>query len=296
MLRVVYISILVLLVSTSFGQRNHWQNALACYQEDSLVCAQTEIDAAVADSAEGLLPYTWHLRAFIYRAVYKQIDKEDPTSSARAKSIESFKKSLELDKVEEFKSNNIKGVQALAISFFNDGIRYLNVFKPDEAISSLEKHNITMRMVKPAYFNKERETTIKRKAGVIHMDRYNDDKEGNRVSFDRAIEFFNDVLDLDSNDFIANLNSGVLYHNLAVDLLMETKPELSLMEVMELQEKHVNNMQKSLVFMTKANSISPNHPGVIRALAGAYFSLHDEKKFEYYNQKLLKLEGSHNDK
>lgn len=295
MLRLVYIAILVMLVSTSFGQRKYWQNALACYQEDSLECAQREIDLAITDAEEKELPYTWHLRAFIYRAIYKKVDKENPKSTARPIAIEAFQKSIELDKVEEFKKNNSKGIEALAISFYNDGIRYLNKYEVEEAINSLEKHNITMRMVKPDYFNKEREIAIKRKSAVIHMDRYNDDKNGSSGSFDRAIEYFNDVLELDSNDFNANLNSGVLYHNKAVDLLMETKPELTILEVMELQEKHVDNMQRSLVYMTKAYTINPNHPGVIRALAGAYFSLHDEEKFEFYNQKLLKLEGSHGD-
>jgi regulator of RNase E activity RraB len=293
MLRLIYISVLVVIVSTSFGQRKHWQNALACYQEDSLGCAQKEIDLAIQADSEKSLPYTWHLRAFIYRAVYKKLDKEAPNSSARPIAIEAFRRSFELDTVEEFKKNNTKGIEALAISFYNDGIRYLNKYQVEDAINSLEKHNITMRLVKPTYYNKEREIAIKRKAAVIQMDRYNDNKSANENSFGRAIEYFNDVLELDSNDFNANLNSGVLYHNMAVDLLMETKPELTILEVMELQEKHVDNMQRSLVYMTKAYNINPNHPGVIRALAGAYFSLHNEEKFEFYNQKLLKLEGSH---
>ena len=50
------------------------------------------------------------------------------------------------------------------------------------------------------------------------MDRYNDNKEENEIYFKKATEMFNEVLEIDSNDFLANLNSGVLYHNLAVDL------------------------------------------------------------------------------
>ena len=295
MLRLFYISVFVITTSSSWAQFTHWQKALACYQEDSLICAQNEIDSAVADKFEQENPYTWHLRAFIYRALYKTVDEKRPNSTARATAIEAFKKSIELDTTDEFKSNNTKGIKALAISFYNDGIRYLNNYQPEEGINALEKHNVTMRLVEPNYFNQEREMAIKRKAAVIHMDRYNDDKKGNGKSFDQAIEYFNEVLEIDSNDFNANLNSGVLYHNMAVDILMETKPELTLLEVMELQEKHVDNMQQSLAYMTKAYNINPNHPGVVRALAGAYFSLHEEEKFEFYNQKLLKLEGSHDE-
>ncbi len=294
MLRLINISILVLLMGTSFAQQEYWRSALMCYQEDSLECASKEIDLAIVDAQEKELAYTWHLRAFIYRAIYKKTDKEDPKSSARATAIAAFQRSLELDQTGDLKANNVKGIEALGISFYNDAIRYLNNYDVEDAIDSYEKHVITMRLADKSYFNKEREMAIKRKAAVIHMDMYNDDKKKNKESFDRAIEYFNDVLELDSNDFNANLNTGVLYHNLAVDLLMETDPELTLDKVMELQQRHVDNMQQSLRYMKTAHGLNPNHPGVIRALAGAYFSLHDQENFEYYNKRLQELEGSGN--
>jgi len=264
-----------------------------CYQEDSLDCAAMSIDLAILDSNESEISYTWHIRGFIYMAIFKKTSVKQERSSSRSKAIEAFAKSLDLDEVGEFKDNNTKAIEALGVSFYNDGIRHLNRFNAEAAIGSLEKHNITMRLVDPGYFNKERETAIKRKSAIIYMDRYNDNREENIQYFDMSIEIWNEVLEIDSNDFIANLNSGVLYHNLAVDLLLETKPELTILEVMQLQESHVNNMQRSLKYMTKAYSIKPNHPGVIRALAGAYYSLHETEKYEFYNQKLLKLEGSH---
>jgi len=263
-----------------------------CYQEDSLDCAAMSIDLAILDSNENKAAYTWHIRGFIYKAIFKKTSAKRERSPARSKAIEAFAKSLDLDEAGEFKDNNMKAIEMLGVSFYNDGIRHLNRFNVEAANQSLEKHNITMRLVDPSYFNEEREKAIKLKSAIIYMARYNDNRDENQQYFDKSVEIFNEVLEMDSNNFIANLNSGVLYHNLAVDLLLETKPELTILEVMQLQERHVNNMQRSLKYMTKAYSINANHPGVIRALAGAYYSLHETDKYEFYNQKLLKLEGS----
>jgi len=264
-----------------------------CYQEDSLDCAAKSIDLAILDSNENEAPYTWHIRGFIYKAIFKKTRTDSERSAARSQAIEAFAKSLEMDSIGEFKDNNTKAIESLGVSFYNDGIRHLSRFNVEAANQSLEKHNITMRLVDPSYFNEEREKAIKLKSAIIYMARYNDNRDENQQYFGKSTEIFNEVLEMDSNNFIANLNSGVLYHNLAVDLLLETKPELTILEVMQLQERHVNNMQRSLKYMTKAYSIKPNHPGVIRALAGAYYSLHETEKYEFYNQKLLKLEGSH---
>ena len=293
MKRGLYISIILLLATTGFAQRTNWQKALSCYQQDSLVCAAEYIDASIEDSSESKDAYAWHIRGFVYKSIFDNSKNPDKRSSARAIAIESFDKSLELDTIGDLSRNNKQGIKTLGVSFYNDGVRKLNRFNVQGALQDLDKHNITMRLVEPGYYNKEREFAIKKTSGIIYMDRYNDNKEENEIYFKKATEMFNEVLEIDSNDFLANLNSGVLYHNLAVDLLVKTKPELSILEVMELQEKHVNNMQRSLAYMTKAYTLKPNHPGVIRALAGAYYALHETEKYEFYNQKLLKLEGSH---
>ena len=289
----LYISLILMATTTCFAQRTNWQQALMCYQEDSLDCAAKSIDLAILDSNENEAPYTWHIRGFIYKAIFKKTRTDSERSAARSQAIEAFAKSLEMDSIGEFKDNNTKAIESLGVSFYNDGIRHLSRFNVEAANQSLEKHNTTMRLVDPSYFNEEREKAIKLKSAIIYMARYNDNRDENQQYFGKSTEIFNEVLEMDSNNFIANLNSGVLYHNLAVDLLLETKPELTILEVMQLQERHVNNMQRSLKYMTKAYSIKPNHPGVIRALAGAYYSLHETEKYEFYNQKLLKLEGSH---
>jgi hypothetical protein len=288
----LYILLILMATTTCVAQRTNWQQALMCYQEDSLDCAAMSIDLAILDSNENESSYTWHIRGFIYKAIFKKTRTESERSAARSQAIEAFAKSLELDTVGEFKENNTKAIESLGVSFYNDGIRHLNRFNVEAANQSLEKHNITMRRVDPSYFNEEREKAIKLKSAIIYMARYNDNRDENQQYFSLSVEIFNEVLEMDSNNFVANLNSGVLYHNLAVDLLLETKPELTILEVMQLQESHVNNMQRSLKYMKKAYSINPNHPGVIRALAGAYYSLHETEKYEFYNQKLLKLEGS----
>lgn len=277
--------------STATAQRANWKEALECYQEDSLTCAAEKIDLAIQDTNEAKSSYTWHLRAFIYRDIFKKSTSQTDRELARKKSVEAFTTSLSLDKTGELKTNNIKGLEFIATRLYNDGVSHLKKFEVDQGLECLEQHNSTLRLIDVNYFIEDREKSIKRAAAMILTDRYNDDNEGNRDAFEKALECFNDVLELDSNDFNSNLNVGVMYHNKAIKLLTDTRLDLSLMEVMKLQQDHVFYMQKSLTYMTKAYQSNENHPGIIRALAGAYYSLHDDEKHEYYNQKLIKLEG-----
>lgn len=290
----LHIAFLLVVASNVAAQRTHWEQAVLCYQEDSLICASEKIDLAIKDSNEVKDPYTWHVRAFIYREIAKRSSDESEKNLAREKSVEAFTKSLALDELDEqkLKANNIKGLEAIATGLYNEGVTWLQRFEVEKGIEFLEKHNKTLRIIDDNYFIVEREVSIKRAAAAILTDRYNDDNEGNSDAFDKAIEYYNDILEVDSNDFKTNLNIGVLYHNKGINLLTGTRLDLTLPEIMQLQKDHVFYMQKSLKYMTKAYQTNENHPGVIRALAGAYYSLHDDEKHEFYNQKLIKLEGT----
>ena len=285
----LHIAFLLVVASNVTAQRTHWEQAVLCYQEDSLICASEKIDLAIKDSNEVKDPYTWHVRAFIYREISKRSSDENEKNLARDKSVEAFTKSLSLDKLDEqkLKTNNIKGLEAIATGLYNEGVTWLQRFEVEKGIEFLEKHNKTLRIIDDNYFIVEREVSIKRAAAAILTDRYNDDNEGNSDAFDKAIEYYNDILAVDSNDFKTNLNIGVLYHNKGINLLTGTRLDLTLPEIMQLQKDHVFYMQKSLQYMTKAYQTNENHPGVIQALAGAYYSLHDDEKHEFYNQKLI---------
>lgn len=292
--QIIYIAFFLIAASTITAQQTNWEQAVLCYQKDSLICASEKIDLAIKDSNEVKDPYTWHVRAFIYREIYKTSSNEQEKNLAREKSVEAFSMSLSLDKEDEqkLKTNNIKGLESIATGLYNEGVNCLQIFEVEKGMEFFEKHNKTLKLIDENYVIQEREISIKKAAAAILTDRYNDDNEGNSDAFNKAIEYYNDILKIDSNDFKTNLNIGVLYHNKGINLLTGTRLDLTLPEIMKLQKNHVFYMQKSLQYMTKAYQTDKNHPGVIRALAGAYYSLHDDEKHEFYNQKLIKLEGT----
>lgn len=290
MQRVIYILIFVLSFSSaSFAQLKDWQKAQQCYQDDSLVCAQTHIDAAITNDAEKELAYTWHLRGYIYKAIYKK--NRTVSSKYREVAIEAYKTSLALDSIGEFNANNTSAIRSMAATYYNDCVGQLNNFNVEEADRLLSLHNETMNIVEPGYYSLERELPIYRRAGTVYMDKYQDDKKANIAYFDKAVETFDKVLNLDSTDFKSNLNAGVLYHNRGVEMLMEINGDIDFMEMIEREEQALDYMTRALSYMRKAYQLSPDHPGVIRGLAGIYYILHNEEKFAFFNEKLLKLEG-----
>lgn len=274
----------------SMAQSINRQKALQAYQNDSLAQAVEYIESAIADEIEGVHPYTWHVRGFIYKGVFQKTDDENPDSKARAEAIMSFNKSMELDTIEEFKDNNKSAIRYFASTYYNDGVKSFDIPDVEKALGFLEKHNLTMRMVQPNYYSKDRELQMYKQAGLVYMKIFEKDKIENDAYFQKAIDKYETAITLDSNDFNSLLNCGVLYHNRGVDVLLNASGELSLEDILALDELHINLMEKSKNFMRRAYNINPNHPGVIRALAGIYYSIHNQEQYEFFNKKLLTLE------
>lgn len=292
MQRAIYILMLVLSFSSlSFGQQKNWQRAQECYQEDSLDCAREAIDLAIADQEEAQMAYTWYLRGYIYKGIFQKKEKTNRQSTNRAIAIEAYAKSIELDSTNEFSGNSKQAIKSLAATYYNHSVESLNNFLVEESLELLKKYNSTMNIIQPGFYSVERELPIYKRIGTIFMDKYQDDKTVNKEYFGKAIETFNYVLKLDSTDFKSNLNAGVLYHNEGVELLMSINGDMDFPEVIDIEERHIGNMERALHYMKTAYNLKPDHPGVIRALAGIYYTLHDEEKFALFNEKLLKLEG-----
>ena len=78
---------------------------LKYYQEKKFDKAKVMLDSVLsACPNQKDNPYYWHLSGFVNYFVFKQVDNKSPISKARDIAIESFKKSLELEK----KRDNIK--------------------------------------------------------------------------------------------------------------------------------------------------------------------------------------------
>lgn len=289
-LKILLLLLCLGMASESFAQVQLWQKAQIRFQEDSLLQAKELIDQSVESSREQNEPFPWYLRGHVYLKLLKT-DQAPDVDAYRKAVVESFKQSIKLDSLQEFKSRSQSGIKSIAIMYYNQCVTELGKMKTDNAEPLLEKYNETMRVLNPTFYSPKNELPIYQRLGVIYMERYEFDTEANQNYFDKALHAFEKVLEIDSNDFSSNLNSGVLYHNKGVALLMKINGDLSFAEVMDIEEQHINNMERAKAFMEKAYSLRKNHAGVIRGLAGIYYTLHNEEKFAYFNEKLLKLEG-----
>ena len=115
--------------------------ALKAYENKEYLTAKLYMDSALS-TCIGIKEkaYTWHVLGFIYYDIFKKIDKKDPTSLAREKSIMAIKSSLKLDTICEFETINNGILINLAITYWNDCITNLDTNNYEQAISFYDSH------------------------------------------------------------------------------------------------------------------------------------------------------------
>ncbi len=124
--------------------------------------------------------------------------------------------------------------------------------------------------------------------GVVYMTLY-DSYQGHRQKpFDNAIEAFGRVLELDSSNYLANYNTGILYYNWGVTISQKVDPSqmsVELGKVKEMQNKAAKRFQKALPYMKEAHQQRPKRLETLEGLSGIYYSLNEDEKSEQYEKK-----------
>ena len=298
-----YISLLlvtVFIVLQSYAQNNKYcrydQYAMKAYQEKTFERAQELMASAIVlcpDVAKD--PYAWHIKGFICRDLYKQNESNNVNSPSRERAIEAYKKSMELDKAGEFKVNNMKSIKSLAISYYNDAARRLDTNGFAVAIPLYAKYKETMKIAYPNYDFTSKDVIYNNVLGAVYKEKYENNKENNALYLDKSIESYSKTLALDSSNYSAYYNLGVIYYNIGVDFVLSLdESEATLLELIESQEKQAEYCQKALPYLKKAYAIKPTKE-IIEGFRGIYESLNDEEKFQFYNEKLNNFDKDSNE-
>ena len=131
----------------------------------------------------------------------------------------------------------------------------------------------------------------------IYKQLYHNDE--NAIHFiQKAIDSYQCVLAIDENNYSANKNLGILYHNLGVETIMKELPvDADLEVVIVMEEKAVNYFTKSLPYLKKVYKMEPTDEAIVHGIAAVYYSLNDtEQHIKYYNlYRDLKNSNSNND-
>ena len=109
---------------------------------------------------------------------------------------------------------------------------------------------------------------------------------------DRAINLYEHVLSLDTNNASAYYNLGILYYNKAASLINKMDYDEPLDVVNEKLDHCVSLFLKALPYMLKAYDLNFRRKDVLEGLVGIYYGLNDDEKYEKYKAELDALKNS----
>lgn len=289
-----YILVVLVLGSfTAFAQPKLTLDAMAKCNQGELDSAQLFIDEAITQDGGVDDAQTWTYRGYIYKAIYKANERSNPNSPARLTSIESYKKSITLKNEGLSQEQSLQGITYLSKTFYNDAVRALNAKNHEQAIKNYGEYKEVKKYIEPMHSFKEEDIRFYNiLASSVYTVLYDSDREENAAFFNKAIEAYIDVLQLDSNDYNANYNTGVLYYNKGVNNIKNLDPEAPIPIIVGTQDECVVLFKKALPYMLKAYDLNPKRREVLIGLSGIYFSLNEIDKSNHYNKLLEELDKS----
>ncbi|MBM76949.1 MAG: hypothetical protein CL846_00560 [Crocinitomicaceae bacterium] len=297
MIKLIKIAFLIIFFIPSLGVYGQYENCpekvllLKYYQEKKFDKAKVMLDSVLsACPNQKDNPYYWHLSGFVNYFVFKQVDNKSPISKARDIAIESFKKSLELDKKKEFVDNNKSALSSLARSYYNHAVFYLDTVHYDDAQRFYNEYKNLERFIDPNKDFKNKDIEFNLALATQYRIKYLNKKKERREFLDKAILCYKNTLSIDSTNYSANYNTGILYHNLGVDLILEElADDAELEKVIMMEEQALENFSKSLPYLKRAYNSKPNDKSIIQGIIAVYYSLNEMENYVKYANILKKL-------
>ena len=289
-----YILLLTLIVSNAFSQIERVEKAYQYLKEEQPEKAKTEIEEAIKHTSTKEDPQTWYVRGFVYKAIFNKYDDENSmlASESRIEAIRSFEISMKLDTANEFYIENKANLDYLSTSYYNDAIKALNNDDPQSAKEFFDLYTSTIKAYVEPEEIEQKGVRFYLALATVYSSLYKNEPDSiKRNAFLRnALDNYDKVLQIDSNNISANYNMGIHYYNQAVDIIFAMGYATDLITVYEIQDECVILFKKALPYMLKAHKLEPENESTLIGLLGIYFSLNEKEKYQEIRKKLDNLD------
>ena len=296
-----YILLIVVLATTTMvsGQNKYCQYhnlAIISYQDKDFSKAKELIDSAIAmcpsleeDS------YVWHIRGFICKDLYFKTEKSNINSPSRETAIESFVRSFELDTKGEYIGNNRKAIRKLAGTYSNNAASLLDTNNFAKAVTLYSKYKTVIKIITPEYDFTSKDINFNNVLAAVYKEQYENNRMLNREYLDKSMAMYSKTLKLDSMNFNANYNLGVIYYNIGVGYVLSIDDFIDDLEkLIESQENMTQYCKKALPFLQRAHKVKETRE-IIEGFRGIYKNLNEHEKMLFYEQKLNEYNNGSND-
>lgn len=284
-------AILLFISSMSVAQVSNplTDRAIVLYQEGDLMAARDAILEAIQSPEEQSTAYAWFVKGFIFKEIYKQIEKSNPYSENREVAVEAIERSMELDSLKAHKQNNMKALSFIATTYYNDAVKLtksLNFDNIDEPTVFYEKYKELDAIVNPgkSYVQQDVEMYMNLAKGCRLL--YEKDMEQNVAYFDRVVEFYMKALALNPEEYSANHNLAINLYNRGVFKIRKINHNTEIFELIQIQEDCVQYFKQSLPYMLKANELNQDREETVKGLMAIYRSLSDDEQAMIYESQL----------
>jgi tetratricopeptide (TPR) repeat protein len=273
------------------AQYSDLNKAIRDYKEGKLVEARNSIDKAVEEEALSAEPTLWYLRGFIYKDLYKM---DTANQEYREISIDAFIRLMAIEQATDYHTDAHQNLKFLCTTYYNEAITALDAYRYKDAINLFDRFKATVERLGDDPFdikNTELEFYLALGSRYTQAGMAMEDTTGTYSG--HAVDCYEHVLTLDSENLKANYNIGVIYYNQAVQMIADLDyDQFDLIAVSEIEDHSIALFKRSLPYMEMAHRIDPDDPNTLEGLAGIHFSLRDFEASNKYSEMLSRITGS----
>lgn len=268
------------------------EQAIKQYQAGDLMAARTSINESLQEADTQKNAYAWYVKGFIYKEIYKEIEKGNPTSENREIAVEAVLKSMSLDASGRQAENNHKALHYLAVSFYNDAVILTRSLTPENLLLPeryyLRYKTLNEHLEPNKDFRRQDVEFYKNMARGCRLI-YENDPVNHPVFFEKTIAYYQKALVAIPDDFQANYNIAVNYYNRGVHKIRKIDHTTEIFELIAIQDECIALFKLALPYMLKAHEAEPQHRKTLGGLMAIYRSLSDSGEATIYQRKLEAL-------
>lgn len=261
-------------------------------QEKNYDAALNKITEARKISDEAASPYFWYVDGFIHKEIFKLNEMGNRTSPQREMAIESFMKSLEMDKLNQHTAMTKLSLKFLASSYYNDALlqtREFDLASENASSVSFNKFRKLMHVAEPGTSLKKFDVEFNKSMGQRYFMLWQMDIENADIA-DKAVDKYTEVVRLDSTDVDAHYNIAVIYYNKAVFKYRKIGPDTDIFDLIVIQQDCADLIKnKALISMSKAYKLTPEKGEVVRGLMYIHRALEHENDVDYFKKEIERL-------
>ncbi len=271
------------------------ENAYSLYNSGALEEAADAIDVVVKSPAGNNNKVAWHIRGFIYKDIYANLQSGDPESKARDEAIFSHKKCIENDPEGSLTEQSENAIKYLAVSYYNDAVEIMdnsNSKTIEKANELYLKYKDVTQYLYPDSVMKEKDIEYYLAMSTSHRKIYESDRYEYGVHWGISNDYLKLVLDLDPENWSALYSTSVSYYNKGAYNLERLPEAQGITDIYRIEAESMRSIEIALPYMMKAYEINPDKIEAVKGLKTIYFNLNREEESNKMRKLELELDGN----